>query len=287
MHRPAFIIAFAVILLIPSQVFSQNSERIVLLDNFGEFDLGERIFIFGSIASISPDSFLILKIINPNDDLCQIQQLTPLSNGMFITESIPLEGRMCGVSGEYEVKVFYGDYSSSAKFVVTTKSFDKKTNPEYFTAAENLLADKIQSTGEITGASTLVYSEQFSSITSQPAPSISALEQLYVDLWDDFFIEEELFEVDIQFRPAITSALDATAELVESGKITFDLANNLDRETYAAIFYTHIGDNKNAIAKLNDVFVLISNADPIKIVQERTKTFEELDGYTKFDPSGK
>jgi hypothetical protein len=276
-HRPAFIIAFAVILLIPSQVFAQNSERITLLDNFGEFAKGERIFIFGSIATISPDSYLILKIVNPRGDLCQIQQLIPLSNGLFLTESIPLSGRVCGVSGDYEIKVFYGDYSSIAKFSVLNENFVETTQPEIFKTAETLVSDKIQSIGEITSASTVQYTEQLNSITSQGSQNILELEKLYVDLWDDFFIEEELFEIDTQFRPAINAALDATAGLVESGKIDFDLAKNIDRETFAAVFYSHLGDNKNAIEKLNDVFILVKNSDPIKVPEKQALSYRELE----------
>ena len=142
---------------------------------------------------------------------------------------------------------------------------------------KNLISDKIQTISEVTGASTLIYSEQLDSTTSIDSQGIVELEQLYVDLWDDFFIEDELFEIDTQYRPAITAALDATADLVESGKITFELANSIDRETYTAIFYSKIGDNKDAVAKLNDVFVLIKNGDPIKVTAKQTLSYRELE----------
>ena len=59
----------------PGYVNAQNSDRISLLDNFGSFDKGESLFIFGSLTNVLPDAFLILQIVNPAGDLCQIQQL--------------------------------------------------------------------------------------------------------------------------------------------------------------------------------------------------------------------
>ena len=58
------------------------------------------MFVYGQIASVLDDSFLIMQIFNPQGDLCQIQQLMPLPNGAFITDVIPLEGKICGISGE-------------------------------------------------------------------------------------------------------------------------------------------------------------------------------------------
>jgi len=275
-HRSASVIAFFVLLLMPVYASAQSPDRITLLDNFGEFYKGERIFIFGNIATVSSDLFLIIKIVNPRGDLCQIQQLTPLSNGLFLTESIPLSGRICGIAGDYEIKVYYGDYSSTAKFTVTSDQYSEKTKGEYLSAAQNLVSEKIQSVGEVTGVSTLIYTEKFDLVNSN-TPNISQFEKLYVDMWNDFFIEDELFEIDEQFRPAINAALDATANLVESGEIPFDVASEIDRDTFSAIFYSHIGDKRNAVAKLNEVFVLIKNSDPIKVVEKQSLSYRELE----------
>ncbi len=68
-----------VVLLMPVYANAQTSDRISLLDNFGDYNRGESLFIFGQIANIQEDSFLILEIINPQGDLCQIQQLTPIT----------------------------------------------------------------------------------------------------------------------------------------------------------------------------------------------------------------
>ena len=114
MKRLLAVLGFFVILLMPSYANAQISDRITLLDNFGVYDKGEQLFIFGSLANVFPDSYLILQIVNPNGDLCQIQQLTPLSNGLFVTDGIPLKGKLCGISGEYEIKLFYGDYTTQS-----------------------------------------------------------------------------------------------------------------------------------------------------------------------------
>src|SRR3990172_13413429 len=100
----------SILLLLPAYALAQTSQAVVLLDNFGTHEIGEHIFVFGHVSNILPDKFLILQIINPNNDLCQIQQLTPLSSGFFITDSIALSSKLCGVMGQYTIKVYYGDY---------------------------------------------------------------------------------------------------------------------------------------------------------------------------------
>ena len=114
-----------VVLLMPVYASAQTPDRISILDNFGTFEKGEPLFIFGEVASLEDDSFLIMQIINPQGDLCQIQQLMPLSNGVFITDTIPLEGRICGIPGEYEIKLFYGDYTKSTTFSLSSDVYSK------------------------------------------------------------------------------------------------------------------------------------------------------------------
>jgi len=105
LKRGYTVFAFAILLLMPVYAANaQSSEKITILDNFGIHDKGESLFLFGNIVQVVPDSFLILQVINPDGDICQIQQLSPLSNGLFLTEPIPLKGRICGIVGDYEVK---------------------------------------------------------------------------------------------------------------------------------------------------------------------------------------
>ena len=278
MKEPAVVLLFFVILLVPGNVFAQSPDRITLFGNYDEFDKGESIFVFGKLPNVIPESFLILQIINPNGDLCQIQQITPLSNGLFLTESIPLNGRICGLEGDYQLKLFYGDYSKTENFKVSSDSTDTKSDSQYLDSAIKLVSEKIDFVQQKTNAGVVFYSERLFAVTNQTSNSaIETLEIIYVDLWDEFFIEEGIFEIDSSFRPAIRDALESTAKLVETNKLSFDIAREIDRVTYSAIFYYEIGDKKMAIEKLNDVFVLISNADPVKIIQDRPKSFEELE----------
>ena len=135
-------IFFAILLLVPANAFAQSSDRITLLGNFDELEKGEYLFIYGKLPTVQPDSFLILEIVNPRGDLCQIQQITPLSNGLFLTDSIPLEGRICGIQGNYEIKLFYGDDSQTAEFVLSSTVHQSKTGTEYLDLATNLVSKK-------------------------------------------------------------------------------------------------------------------------------------------------
>jgi len=117
------VLSMIVILLMPVYASAQSPDGITIIENFGNYERGEPLFVYGQIANISNDSFLIMQIINPRGDLCQIQQLIPLPNGAFITDTIPLKGRICGIPGEYEIKLFYGDYSKTTTFHVSANSF--------------------------------------------------------------------------------------------------------------------------------------------------------------------
>ena len=59
---------------------------------------------------------------------------------LFITDVIPLKGRICGIPGEYEIKLFYGDYSTSATFTVSSSLFSEPPDDEKITSAQNLIS---------------------------------------------------------------------------------------------------------------------------------------------------
>ena len=269
---------FAILLLVPAHAFAQNSDRIILLGDFDEFEKGEPLFIYGNLPTVIPESYLILQIVNPRGDLCQIQQLTPLSNGLFLTDSIPLRGSICGIEGNYEIKLFYGDDTKTENFVLSSTAYETKTGAEYLDSAITLVSEKIDAVREITDTGVIFYSERLDAVSTQPSENtIQTLEEIYVDLWDEFFIEDELFDVDVSIRPAIKDALETTAILVETNKLSFEIAREIDRETFSSIFYYDIDNKQKAIEKLNDVFVLISNADPIKVSEKPEKSFAELE----------
>src|SRR3989338_1542286 len=143
MKRETIVLSLILLLIMPVYASAQSPERISIVDNFGDFDKGEPFFIYGQVATLLDDSFLIMQIINPEGDLCQIQQLIPLSNGAFITDAIPLKGRICGLVGEYDVKLFYGDYSTTTNFHVNAKSFSESDSDTIITSAKDLLSKSV------------------------------------------------------------------------------------------------------------------------------------------------
>jgi hypothetical protein len=268
---------FAILMLIPA-AFAQSSQGITILGDYTEFKKGQDIFIYGKLTQVNTDSFLILQIINPDGDLCQIQQIIPLSNGLFLTQPIPLEGRVCGLEGNYEIKIFYGDDTKSDEFKVSSSVFKEKTGAEYLDSATKLVSGKIDFVGQKTDTAMNIYTERLLAASSNTSEdTISALEAIYVDLWDEFFISDEILEIDDAIRPAIENTLAKTASLVEENKLPFDVAKDIDRKTYSAIFYYNIGNTKNAIETLNEVFILISNSDPIKLPEAPQKSFADLE----------
>jgi len=253
----------------PVYASAQSPDRITILENFGDYDSGELLFVYGQVASISDDSFLIMQIINPRGDLCQIQQLTPLPNGVFITDTIPLKGRICGLSGEYEIKLFYGDYSKSTTFNVSSTSFSEPNDDQKISLAQNLVSNHASLISNI-------FDIPFP-ISNQTSVNLSELESAYVDLWDEFFVDDLIIEIDPLIRPAVSSSLDSVEKLLNDGEISFDIAKSIDRTIFAAVFYYEIGDKTKAIDLLTDAFIDIRNVNPEKITTQRTPTFDELE----------
>jgi hypothetical protein len=198
MRTGAIVLSLAAMLLMPVYANAQTSDRITILDNFGEYEKGEPLFIYGQVANSFNDSFLIMQIINPQGDLCQIQQLVPLSNGVFITEVIPLEGRICGLTGEYEIKLFYGEYSTSASFQVTSDVYSKPTPSSLLDSAENLVSKKIDLIDEEFGLGTTFFNRLNLAVSNN---DLQELEQVYIDLSNEFFTDEFIFEINPLIRP--------------------------------------------------------------------------------------
>ena len=258
-----------VILLMPVYASAQSSDRITILENFGDYDQGEPLFIFGQVANILDDSFLIMQIINPRGDLCQIQQLTPLANGVFITDVIPLKGRICGFSGEYEIKLFYGDYSKSTFFNISSDYFYDSNIDQKISLAQNLVSNHASLISETFDIS--------SPISNQTSNNLSELESTFVDLWSEFFVDDFIVEIKPLIRPAVSSSLDSVQQLLDKDEISFDIAKSIDKIIFAAVFYYEIGDKTKAVNLLADAFVDIRNVNPEKVPNPRTPTFDELE----------
>ncbi len=269
MGKIPMILSLFVLLLMPVYASAQTPDRITILENFGDYDSGEPLFVYGQIASLVDDSFLIMQIFNPHGDLCQIQQLTPLHNGAFITDVIPLKGRICGISGDYEIKLFYGDYSSSTTFTVSTDSFSPANDDQMVSSAQKLISDQGYVIGNLLDISPPV--------SNQTSTSLSELETTYVGLWSEFFVDDLIIEISPLIRPAVSSALNSVQTLLDEDEISFDVAKSIDKTIFASVFYYEIGDKTRAIDLLTDAFVDIKNVNPEKIPDKRTPTFDQLE----------
>jgi hypothetical protein len=265
-------------LLVPSFAHAQTSQ-IILLDTFGQYKKGEQIFLFGQVAQVQPDLFVVVQIINPSGDLCQIQQIVPLSNGNFITDATPLSGRICGLDGEYDVKVFYGESIANSSFTVLKEKVKENLDVDYLNIATILVETKMLSLSETLSENQLTeYQNRLNQIKSMSSSesALMQLRDLYSSLLLSYYDESDAFDVDAKFRPAIETALSSTKTLVDSKTLEPAEASKINTQTYTTMFYSQIGNDAAAINTLNDVYVQIANVDPQKISTEQPLTYEQL-----------
>jgi len=272
MRKVGTVVVLAVMLLIPTSAFSQSS-RIILLDTFGDYKKGENVFIFGQLSQVSQDLYVVTQIINPNGDLCQIQQLKPLTDGNFITDPIPLTGKICGLVGKYDVKVFYGDYTASSSFNVKNEKLTDKSSKDYLASAVSVIESKISAVKK-TGSISSDYESRFSDL--QSTSDLAKLKSLYSDLFLTYPSESDVLDLDSRIRPAIETALATTKSLVSASKLDLEGAKKIDIQTAGVAFYSAIGDDKNAVKELSDVYVSLINVDPQKPQQEKQLSYAEL-----------
>jgi len=265
-----------VILLTPSFANAQTSQ-ITLLDTFGEFERGEEIFVFGQVSQVVPELFVVIQIINPGGDLCQVQQLKPLADGHFITEPTPLLGRICGIAGDYTVKVFYGDFLNTGSFVLTGQTAQTSSDVEYLVLATDVVESKIRSK-TLTDAQSSEFTSKLDQIRQMSASgsAIMQLRDLYSNILLASFDDSDLFDVPAKFRPSIEAAGDMVEKQVNSSILDQAGARTINSQIHNAMFYAQIGDEKNAISTINDVYVQITNVDPQKVTSEQPPTYEEL-----------
>ena len=65
---------------------------------------------------------------------------------------------------------------------------------------------------------------------------MNELETSYVDLWDEFFVEELLIEIDPMIRPAVSSSIDSVIQLLDEDEISFEVAKSIDRSNFCICF---------------------------------------------------
>ena len=103
------------------------------------------------------------------------------------------------------------------------------------------------------------------------------LEFDFVDLWDEFFVDDLIIKINPLIRPAVSSSLDSVQKLLDNDKISFEIAKSIDKIIFASIFYYEIGDKTKAIDLLTDAFVDIKNVNPEKVTNQRAPTFDKLE----------
>jgi len=257
----------------PVYASAQIPERISLVDTFGNFGRGEPFFIYGQVATFVDGSYLIMEIINPKGDLCQIQQIVPLSNGAFMTDVIPLEGRICGLVGDYEVKLFYGEYATTANFQVNDNPVSEPNSDALIISAKNLLSNSMSVISKKSDIDSTFTSKLHDALLSN---DLSEIEKSYVDLWTKFYSDDFLSEVPPVLRPAVSSSLDSVSQMLSNEEILSDVANSIDENIFSSVFYYEIGDKHHSIDLLSDVFVDIRNSNPQKTTT-KILTFDDLE----------
>jgi hypothetical protein len=105
---------------------------------------------------------------------------------------------------------------------------------------------------------------------------LQELEQVYIDLSNEFFTDEFIFEINPLIRPAISSSLDSVNSMLENDDISFEVAKSIDSEIFSSIFYYEIGDKRKGLDILSEAFVEVRNANPQKTTV-RTLTFDEIE----------
>jgi len=105
---------------------------------------------------------------------------------------------------------------------------------------------------------------------------LEELEKIYVDLSNEFFTDEFIFEINPIIRPAISSSLNSVASMLEDDEISFEVAKSIDSEIFSSAFYYEIGDKKKGLDILSDAFVEVRNVNPQK-TPVRILTFDEIE----------
>ena len=147
------------------------------------------------------------------------------------------------------------------------------TSNQLLDSAEKLVSEKIDLIDQEFGVGTTFFDRLNIAVSNN---DLEELEEIYIDLSNEFFSEQTIFEIDPRIRPAVSSSFEAVASLLENDEISFDVAKSLDSEIFSAVFYYEIGDKKKGLDILSYVFVEIINANPQK-TPVKILTFDEIE----------
>ncbi len=96
---------------------SYGQSDVVLSLDKRVYAVGESLVIHGLVQSPS-NVTAIVQVWNPNSEACSFQQVNVNNDASFTADPILLSGRLCGVTGTYTIKVFYGEFEGSTAFEV-------------------------------------------------------------------------------------------------------------------------------------------------------------------------
>ena len=273
------------VLSAPGVAYAQESDRIALLAGPGEYERGDSFFVFGRLAQVDDGSYLIMQAFNPQGSICRIQQITPLSGGQFLSEAIPLTGRACGVPGQYDVRLFYGDDRASVSFSLSPVQREATSASSQLEAARSIVQERIDSLtggggsgGGARGSAASSAASSYAGRLAAPDLTVRDAAGIYADVWAALDADgDTLYEIDPSFRPAVESALSATSRLVAAGDLSATIAAEIDAGAREAAFYYAVGDAATAVSRLSDALVSVQNVDPVKVEAAKPRTYAELE----------
>ncbi len=256
----------------PVYAGAQSPERIVVSRDLGDYERGDYLGIHGQITAQTSGSFIVIQVTNPRGELCNIQQMTPLSSGSFVGKGIALLGPLCGINGDYGVRIFYDEYRASSSFAVLPSTVATQDDEQRFENATSVLDKRIEQTLSI---ETSAYESRARSIT-YPSGTVVDLSVVYADLLDASFSDRTLDGLDVNLRRATTGALDAIDSLEDAMTIGDTTATSIRKLVYSAIYYYELGDKRMSAEQMNAAYGAINTADPASGEAEQPVTFASL-----------
>lgn len=266
------IVGFAIILLMPVYAGAQApADNIIVAPDLGSYQKGEYVFIHGQIAT-TPQGFVITQILNPRGELCNIQQLVPISSGSFVTDSLVLRGSLCGVDGKYDVRIFYGESMTTSSFTVEPTSITTVDDETRFNNAKSVLDRRI---GQTPSIDTTPFRLTAASIVL-PFGTVDDVSDVYSDLLAISFSDATLDGLDVTLRRSVSGALDAIDKLESAQTIPVETSSIIREMVYHAIFFYEIGDKKTSSDLITTAYSTISEFDPISLEAEAPVTYAGL-----------
>jgi hypothetical protein len=114
---PTVLALFSVLLLSTAYQSAYSQSEIALSLDKQVYSVNESVVITGIVPAVS-NIPLILQVWNPNSEACSFQQTNVSDDGSFAASPVLLSGRICGVTGSYTVKAFYGELEGTVTFEV-------------------------------------------------------------------------------------------------------------------------------------------------------------------------